>query len=353
MTALFILIIIDNNKYKCVAYSLCAYEYEDKDKEYVSVSDLVLLALISCDESYEILKHDFDDLHKAIEFKISSNQINCDNFNIRFQLIICSDMKSLFTFLGLSGVCSKFNCIYCSINKNQISDVNNFFANQLWKSRLEGGLGRVESDWNDIKRDRIGIKNDMLVKISPNSVVIDTLHLRIRILEKFVSSVISSIINFELNDKFVELMNEELKRNNICANIYSDVKSEFCIKYKINCLNLNVRITVTKIIVNYIKNNYNNFDAIELIGKIWDNWLIIFSLIESASTQVDAYLLENSIKENYSLYNEIFKLNVIEFGNKRFTPYMHVLCHLPNIIRIYGKVSIFNTQGLIHFSSYI
>jgi hypothetical protein len=148
-------------------------------------------------------------------------------------------------------------------------------------------------------------------------------------------------------------MNEELKRNNISANIYSDVKSEFCIKYKINCLNLNVRITVTKIIVNYIKNNNINFNAIVLIGKIWDNWLIIFSLIGSASTQADAYLLENSIKENYSLYNEIFKLNVIEFGNKRFTPYMHVLCHLPNIITIYGKVSIFNTQGLIPFSSYM
>jgi mannosyltransferase OCH1-like enzyme len=43
---------IHNNKYRYVAYSLCAYEYEDK--EYVSVSNLVLLALISCDESYEI-----------------------------------------------------------------------------------------------------------------------------------------------------------------------------------------------------------------------------------------------------------------------------------------------------------
>ncbi len=79
--------------------------------------------------------------------------------------------------------------------------------------------------------------------------------------------------------------------------------------------------------------------------KVFDNWLKIFDLIENTYTFESSLMLENLIQENYRQYNEIFKLNLIEFGNKRFTPYVHVLCHLPDIMRRFGKFSIFNTQG--------
>jgi hypothetical protein len=101
-----------NNKFKYVAYTLCAYECHDT--EYANQSNHVLLALISCDESHEVLKHYFNEMHKELEQKICLKSIICDNISIKYKFIICSDMKSLFTFMGLSGVCSKFNCIYCA-----------------------------------------------------------------------------------------------------------------------------------------------------------------------------------------------------------------------------------------------
>jgi hypothetical protein len=332
------------NRYKYVAYSLCGFEYEDKN--FANKSNHILLALISCDENYEILKYYFDNLHKELENKSNLKSIICENISIEYKFIICSDMKSLYTFMGLSGVCSKFNCIYCTIPKNNLSEVNNFFDNHLWKPKIEGGLGRVENDWNDIKRENVGIKNDMLIKISPDSIVVDTLHLRLRILEKFLSSVISSVINYDKNSNFIEIMNAELINKKITANIYSDIKSEYYIKYKINCLNLNVKIICTKAIIDFIEKNYEKFIATKLIKKIWDNWQLIFDTIESANNFDDSIRLENLIKDNYKQYNDIFRLNLIEFGNKRFTPYMHIVCHLPEIIRRYGKLSIFNTQGL-------
>jgi hypothetical protein len=42
-----------NYKFKYVAYNLCAYECHDT--EYSNQPKHVLLALISCDESYEVL----------------------------------------------------------------------------------------------------------------------------------------------------------------------------------------------------------------------------------------------------------------------------------------------------------
>jgi hypothetical protein len=35
-------------------------------------------------------------------------------------------------------------------------------------------MGRVESDRNDIKRNNLGIKYDMLIKIPVNCIVVDT-----------------------------------------------------------------------------------------------------------------------------------------------------------------------------------
>ncbi len=93
-------------------HTLCAYECHDT--EYANQSNHVLLALISCDESHEVLKHYFNEMHKELEQKICLKSIICDNISIKYKFIICLDMKSLFTFMGLSGVCSKFNCIYCA-----------------------------------------------------------------------------------------------------------------------------------------------------------------------------------------------------------------------------------------------
>jgi hypothetical protein len=61
-------------------------------------------------------------------------------------------------------------------------------------------MDRVERDWNYIERKNLGIKYDMLIKIPVNCIVVFTFDLRIRIIEKFISSVLSSIVNKERNN---------------------------------------------------------------------------------------------------------------------------------------------------------
>jgi hypothetical protein len=45
--------------------------------------------------------------------------------------------------------------------------------------------------------------------------------------------------------------------------------------------------------------------------------------------------------------------NLIEFGNKTLTPYMHTLCHIPNLIRKYSKISIFNCQAIEELNNFV
>jgi len=54
----------------------------------------------------------------------------------------------------------------------------------------------------------------------------------------------------------------------ITANIYSDINIEYHIKYKINCLNLNMKIICAKVIINFNEKNFENFIATKFIKKI-------------------------------------------------------------------------------------
>jgi len=65
---------------------------------------------------------------------------------------------------------------------------------------------------------------------------------------------------------------QNLSIKKITANIYSDINIEYYIKYKINCLNLIVKIIGAKVIIDFNEKNFENFIATKFIKKIWDNW---------------------------------------------------------------------------------
>jgi len=115
---------VKNNRNKYVAYTLCAYEYNDK--QFKSTNDPVLLALLADDERYDILKYYFESLHKSIQEKIYMNYVIIDESVIRFVFIMCRDLKSLLTFIGMNSANSKYNCIYCATEKQDFCKVRNF-----------------------------------------------------------------------------------------------------------------------------------------------------------------------------------------------------------------------------------
>jgi hypothetical protein len=132
-------------------------------------------------------------------------------------------------------------------------------------------LGRDINDWSEIKRSNFGIRNDMIIKLEPENFIIDTLHLRIRILEKLFSSIISSVINYKKDTKnlIIDELNKNMKINNISASINSEIKSEFYIKYKLQSPNLNTKIKSMDHIISYINEKFHEFSASKYFGIIW------------------------------------------------------------------------------------
>ncbi len=137
------------------------------------------------------------------------------------------------------------------------------------------------------------------------------------------------------------------------ATIHCEVKNENFVKYKIQSLNLDTKIKAIDFIMNLINNSYNNFKVSKVFVIVWGKWKLIFEVIETAETFSDSKHLEILIKDIFNEYKNLYESNLIEFGNKTLTPYMHTLCHIPGLIRKYSKISIFNCQAIEELNNFI
>jgi hypothetical protein len=124
---------------------------------------------------------------------------------------------------------------------------------------------RKLSDWYENSKVKNGIVNDMIIKTDIHNFVVDTLHLRIRIVEKIFSAVFSSIVNSNKNQFFTTInqFNIALMNNQTPGEIYKEVLNDNYVKYKIKASNLNQKLKTLEFIMEYIAMNYSNFYATE------------------------------------------------------------------------------------------
>ncbi len=111
-----------------------------------------------------------------------------------------------------------------------------------------------------------------MIKTDIHNIIVDTLHLRIRIVEKVFSAVFCSIVNSNKNQFFTTInqFNIALMNNQMPGAIYKDDLSVYYVKYKIKAPNLNQKLKALEFIMTYIAINYCNFNATKSLFILWE-----------------------------------------------------------------------------------
>ncbi len=65
-------------------------------------------------------------------------------------------------------------------------------------------------------------------------------------------------------------------------------------------------------------------------------------MIERSKSIEDSIELEKAIIDLYLNYGDLKNLNLIEFSNKSFETYMHSVFHIPELVKKFKKISVFN-----------
>lgn len=152
-----------------------------------------LLAISEASESYFNIRDAFHDIIAEVNEVSTNNGITVDGRFIPVRICLGSDLKFLLLVLGLQSASSDHSCPFCTATKKMRANPS-MMAGAFNSPPLQRTLQNLFRD-NDEMRN--GVHLTPLFQIEPKNIVPDTLHMKIRILDKLLQNVIQEFLDMD------------------------------------------------------------------------------------------------------------------------------------------------------------
>ncbi|KXJ22376.1 hypothetical protein AC249_AIPGENE23068 [Exaiptasia diaphana] len=170
------------------------------DENNTNLDHQYTIALYNGKEDYDELKECLGPIFTEIEV-LATEDFNFNGVHLTVEWICCCDWKFLALAYGLNAACSEFFCIWCYCTKALISclDIED------WP------IERFISEFSSLAtkkttKERKGCIAEPLVPIPIDAVVIDTLHLFLRIMGLLFNQVVDNVLAYQEEETLVKEM---------------------------------------------------------------------------------------------------------------------------------------------------
>ena len=304
-----------------------------------------LIAIIKCPEKNDALKAAIHDLIEEFE---NLNTIFVDGKEILIEKYLGGDLKFLNQIIGISSFSGKYSCLWCNCSSSERFDMSkNWSCTDVGKGARTIQTVIKNSKKKSTDPTKFGcVESPLFQSVPIHRVIVDTLHLCLRIGDQLVGHLVSHL---QTRDNITKVSS----KTNIgkCGNLQRF--SEF--------VNEVAKITDWHFFINDGKIQYRPLrgpehrrlmDVIDLdhliplhpkltnLKRLWQEFPELLKLMDQnlSPDQIDQF--EDSARAWVSLYYNTYCSTDI-------TPYMHVLaCHIPEMMRLHGNISHFCQQGL-------
>ena len=309
-----------------------------------TASDNHILAILNTQDKYDELKRGLSDIILEAE---SLNQVEFDSSIYEIEYFLSGDWKFPSIVCGLDSANSEYACIWCKCPKGQRwnMDKNWSLRDTSLGARTVGELQTLSGMKS--RNQKFNCFNSPLFSFIPmDHVIIDTLHLFLRISDVLINLLIQDLQRCDGIDKVTTCKIDKGKQTNLAR--YEKFLNDDCgisfqwyitegRKFKWRDLNGPEKQRL------FSKFNINNIcpslkDA-GVIQALWDNFIHL--IIEMNSNQdIDVVCFKEKIKDWIRLF-------ISRYQTKNVTPYMHAFAmHVPEFITLYGSLAPFSQQGL-------
>ena len=306
-----------------------------------------IIAIINVPENYENLAVALADIRSEVA---SLTQLKVEGSLYKLEWYLGGDWKFLACVCGLGAATSNHPCIWCKCPL-----YNNYDGSKEWSlSDLNKGartVAEIEKASSSSRGEKFNVKNSPLFPSIPISrVIIDSLHLFLRISDNLINLLIMDFRRLDAIDKkktfndvndfskfkhmagWEEFLNNKLK---IPFNWHICKESK---KLKWRDLTGPEKLRLFRNVD--FKMLLPDHPEQESISSLWSKFLTITELLSSSGPGVS----KNIIEENSKSFIEHF---LKHYQTKHVIPYMHALrWHVPEFVQLYGKISQFTQQGL-------
>ena len=309
-----------------------------------------VLLIAKTKDDYKGIKNCMRDLH--LEMK-NLNSVTVDGLLFPVTLFLGGDWKFLATVCGIGPANQDYACIWCLCPRIARHDVS-----KEWPLMDIANNSRTIAKINeDMKGKKHNCVNPPIFEfIELDHVIIDTLHLFLRVCDILIDNLIRqlrkedacekttfksgfNVGKFHHMQKFWELLNSL----GIPFKFYVNNATQ---KLEYRSLNGPEKLLLfEKINVNEL---LGNLPSAHLINKLWKNFLGLYIKLRKTYKNEEEI---HQLKREITIWTQDF-LHI--YQSSHITPYMHAFrCHVPDFLKLYGNIGNFNQQGLEKYNDIV
>lgn len=205
------------------SFILMSFALLHSDDEVMAAKGNHTIAVVKGKEDYNTLRQSFGDIFKEINSLISKKKIEVGGKSVNLEFFLGGDYKFILLMMGLKGATSHYACVWCKIHKNNRWDTS-FNLDHYQSPDLKRSLKEMfELARKKKQENKFCCDHEPLLHIELDHVVLDELHLLLRILDVLVENLVKDALKWDQNENWdkrkSQHKNEHL--NNLQATIRS------------------------------------------------------------------------------------------------------------------------------------
>lgn len=322
------------------------------------------IAIVDSPENYEVLKNAFGSVFKEVNELIKKGSIEVDGEKINTEFFLGGDYKFILLMLGLKSATAHYACAWCKIHKDERWKVGPNFS-QYNKNPKCRTLKEIQSmcKQKPTKQNHYnyGCEHEPLLNIELDHVVVDELHLMLRVTDILLENVIDSALDYDQQleidrargqDRGVQLKKtvEHIKGLGISFNVWQEKNADGkeSGKYKWTSLTGNDK---KKLLREFPKHEntldlFQNKEHGQTVIDIWNKFNDIYTIINSWTPEQQPSEFHATAVAWVKLFVSL-NGKMKGYERSRVTPYMHILvAHVPHFFKLFKSVKIFTGQGV-------
>ena len=155
------------------------------------------VAVVKAQESYDLYQNSFTNIWSSINSLSERGTIDIDGEEFSLKVFLAADYKFLLMVLGMSGATSNHACIYCTVHKNDRFDMS--------KDETLYNVPPLSRTNEDLVKCALAHSHSCvhkpLVNLPLQNVIIDELHLMLRITDRLLENLIQEVKDFDNLEK--------------------------------------------------------------------------------------------------------------------------------------------------------
>ena len=296
-----------------------------------------VLAIVKAKDDYDGIRESLNDLCQEMSCLKS---VTLQDAVYEIDIFLGGDWKFLATVCGLGPANHKFACIWCHCPHLQRYDTSKSWP--LLDSKVSRTIASIEENRKN-KRKFNCQRSPLFGFIEMDHVIIDTLHLFLRISDVLIGNLIR---NLQIKDAV-----EKRKGSKWCQNTDKFIQhiNSLGIPFKLGLSPDSKKVEYRELsgperITLFhrcdLRSLIPSFPQVHKIAELWADFFDIYRDLRNIFLPSEIGPFTQKLKA----WTEDF---VFLYEKSQVTPYMHALwAHVPDFLRLYSNIANFNQQGL-------